>query len=155
MLKIYTKKNFFGCRGSTMVLGKWLPREHIGVRHICYRSTMVLGKRLPHEHLGVRHMVWQKDLGKNWTSGRQDAVWCCWGKNFWLVVKRESNLKNKCKSTQNLTPGRVQRIAKKKAVITVFRVTKWWHVLICKCESMIKLNYAEFLWYIDVNRMQI
>ena len=25
---------------------------------------MVLGKRLPHEHIGVRHMVWQKDLGK-------------------------------------------------------------------------------------------
>ena len=25
---------------------------------------MVLGKRLPHEHVGVRHMVWQKDLGK-------------------------------------------------------------------------------------------
>ena len=25
---------------------------------------MVLGKRLPHEHIGVRHMVWKKDLGK-------------------------------------------------------------------------------------------
>ena len=25
---------------------------------------MVLGKRLPREHIGVRHMVWQKGLGK-------------------------------------------------------------------------------------------
>ena len=24
----------------------------------------MLGKRLPREHIGVRHMVWQKDLGK-------------------------------------------------------------------------------------------
>ena len=54
----------FECCGSTMVLGKWLPREHIGVRHVCCRSTMVLGKRLPREHIGVRHMVWQKDVGK-------------------------------------------------------------------------------------------
>ena len=26
---------------------------------------MVLGKRLPREHIGVRHMVGQKDLGKD------------------------------------------------------------------------------------------
>ena len=25
---------------------------------------MVIGKRLPCEHIGVRHMVWQKYLGK-------------------------------------------------------------------------------------------
>ena len=24
----------------------------------------MLGRQLPHEHIGVRHMVWQKDLGK-------------------------------------------------------------------------------------------
>ena len=26
---------------------------------------MVLGKRLPREYIGVRHMVWQKYLGKD------------------------------------------------------------------------------------------
>ena len=46
------------------MLGKVLPREHIGVRNICYRSTMVLGKQLPHEHIGVSHMVWQKTKEK-------------------------------------------------------------------------------------------
>ena len=57
------------------MLGKRFPREHIGVRHACRKSTMVLGKRLPRDHIGVRRMVWQeKDLGKNWTSRRQDAV---------------------------------------------------------------------------------
>ena len=27
------------------------------------------------------------------TSGKQDVVWCFWGKFFWLAIKRESNLK--------------------------------------------------------------
>ena len=59
-----TNKEKFGCRVSTVVLGKWLPREHTSVRHICCRSTMVLGKWLPREQIGVRHMVWKKDVGK-------------------------------------------------------------------------------------------
>ena len=57
-VEIYTKENLHVA--STMVLGKWLPREHIGVRHVRRKSTMVLGKRLPSEHIGVRRMVWQE-----------------------------------------------------------------------------------------------
>ena len=53
------------CCGSTMVLGKWLPCEHIGVRHTWCRSTMVLDKWFPYEHIGVRHDVVGK---KNWWS---------------------------------------------------------------------------------------
>ena len=119
------------CCGGTMVLGKGLPCEHIGVRHICCRSTMVLGKWFPCEHIGVRHMKWQENWWPNstlhpwtqarrlegnregvmtsisrprqsWTSGRQDIVWCHWGENFWLEVKRESDLRYSCKSTWEL-----------------------------------------------------
>ena len=35
-----------------------------GKKFECCRSAMVLGKWFPREHIGVRHMVWQKDLGK-------------------------------------------------------------------------------------------
>ena len=119
------------CCGSTMVLGKWLPCEHIGVRHTWCRSTMVLDKWLPYEHIGVRHDVVGKKIddltlpyfwgGKEFldsseeawegnhervmisisrprqslTSRRQDTIWCHWGDNFWLAVKRESNLSHK------------------------------------------------------------
>jgi len=122
----YTKEKF-ACCGSTMVLGKWLPREHIGVRHVCRKSTMELGKRLSCEHIGVRCMVWQeRPRQKNWTSGRQDAVWCRWGENFWMGVKRKSNLKNKCKSTQKFNS---MESSKDKVVFTAFRITKWLHAL--------------------------
>ena len=47
---------------------------------------------------------------------------------------------------KNLTPRRVQRITKKKAVIAVFQVTK---MVTClkkvNVKSMMKLNYAKFL----------
>ena len=36
---------------------------------------------------------WQ-DLGTKLTSGKQDVVWCFGEKNFWLAIKRESNLKD-------------------------------------------------------------
>ena len=76
-VEIYTKykQGKIESGGSTMVLGKWLPCEHIGVRHICCRSTMVLGKWLSCLHLGVRHMVWQKidDLTLPCFSGLQQS----------------------------------------------------------------------------------
>ena len=61
-VKIYTKTNKekFECCGSTLVLGKWLPREHIGVRHICCRRTMVLGKQFAAWALWCGKKTWEK-----------------------------------------------------------------------------------------------
>ena len=40
--------------------------------------------------------------------------------------------------------------------MAVFQVTKWWHVLIYKCESMMKLNYVEFIDYtLLIDRMNV
>ena len=77
-----------------------MPREHIGVRHVRRKSTMVLGKRLLREHIGVRRMVWQKkDLGK--TGHREDRTLSDVAevKTFYSGSKGRVT-SQKCKSTQ-------------------------------------------------------
>ena len=77
--------------------------------------------------LVLAHGVARKDLGK--TGHREDRTLSDVAevKTFDWGSKGRVTSQKKCKSTKkkNLTPGRVQRITIKKAVVAVFQVTKW------------------------------
>ena len=51
-----------------------MPHEHIGVRHVRRKNTMVLGKRLPRDHIGVRRMVWQERPRQKKTGHLEDRT---------------------------------------------------------------------------------
>ena len=87
----------------------------------------MLGKRLPREHISVRHMVWQERPRQKKTGHLEDRTLSDVAevKTFDCGSKGRVTSAINVSPPKNLTPRRVQRITKKKAMIVVFHVTKW------------------------------
>ena len=82
---------------------------------------------MPREHIGVRHMVWQERPRQKKTGHLKDRTLSDVAevKNFDWGSKGRVTSGINVSPPKNLTPRRVQRITKKKAMIVVFQVTKW------------------------------
>ena len=136
------------CCGRKMVLGKWLLREHIGVRHVHRKSTMVLGKRFPREHIGVA----RKYLGKNGHLKERTLSDVPKEKTFDWWSKGRVTSEIDVSPPKNLNTGKVQRITKNKVVLAIFQVTERLQVLMCTCEWMMT---TKLCWIIGFTLMLI
>ena len=83
----------------------------------------MLGKRLPCEHIGVRRMVWQERPRQKKTGHPEDTTLSHVAevKNFDWGSKGRVTSGINVSPPKSLTPRRVQRITKKKAMIAVSR----------------------------------